>query len=113
MAYGNPGYEDMDSPASASEKEAGEMDAKHEDMEHGEEYPLPIGVLAGKQDEFNVGDEVILRITAKHPDQIFVTYAPAKEQEKGKGEEGMGEEAEMGGEKGGSKMASMSESMYS
>lgn len=108
MASGNPGYEDMEAPA-ASEK-GGEMDHEHEEGEHkGEEYPLPIGVLAGKADEFNVGDELVVQITAKHPEQIFVRYAPAKEQEKGKGEEGMGEEAGMGSEKGGGAMSSMYE----
>lgn len=42
---------------------------------------IPKALLAGK--EFNVGDEVVLKITAMHGDSVQVEYAP----EKGKGEE--------------------------
>jgi hypothetical protein len=42
---------------------------------------IPKALLAGK--EFNVGDEVVLKITGMHGDSVQVEYAP----EKGKGEE--------------------------
>lgn len=96
-----------------SDAPTGGMAAKAEgDEEHkeGEEkqYALPKEILEGKK--FDVGDEVVLRITAMHDEQIFVTYAPAKEQEKGKTDEGMAEEAPAGGAGGGdSEMQSMME----
>jgi hypothetical protein len=64
------------------EHEEGEEDSK--------EFPLPKEILEGK--EFNVGDEVVLRITAMHDNQIFVSYAPAKKEDK-EGERGMEEPA--------------------
>lgn len=73
----------------------------------GQEYPLPKAVLEGK--DFSVGDEVVLRITAIHDDQIFVTYAPAKEQESGKDKGDMGGEGAMGGKGGDQEYASMME----
>jgi len=42
---------------------------------------IPKQLLAGKK--FNVGDEVVLKITAMHGDAVQVAYAP----EKGEGEE--------------------------
>lgn len=56
------------------------------------EAVLPKSILAGK--EFNVGDEVVLKITAMRDDQISVKYAPAKPDED-KGEEGDKMEAEV------------------
>ena len=64
---------------------AGEDEAKegmHDEAKEGEdkgdsvEAVLPKAILAGK--EFKVGDEVVLKITAMHDNEISVAYAPAK-----------------------------------
>lgn len=104
MAYDNPGsgggesfYDDA---PPAKEKDASESN------EDGQKtYVLPKAVLEGK--EFDVGDELVLRIVSMQDDQIEVTYAPAKDQEKegSKGEESgespMVEAAERGSKDGG------------
>lgn len=50
---------------------------------------IPKALLAGKK--FNVGDEVVLKITAMHGDSVQVEYAPEKGKE--------GEEEEYEGDK--------------
>lgn len=97
MAYDNPGsgggesfYDDA---PPAKEKGASESN------EDGQKtYVLPKAVLEGK--EFDVGDELVLRIVSMQDDQIEVTYAPAKDQEKGEGKEEMAEAPAGGGEGG-------------
>ena len=54
------------------------------------EAVLPKSILAGKH--FDVGDEVVLKITGIHDEQVSVKYAPAKEGDEDEGEEG-GEES--------------------
>jgi hypothetical protein len=107
MAYGNPSsnpgpkedfYDD------APEQAGGEKEGGDEKKGESEDYPtavLPKSILMGK--DFKPGDEVVLRITEMHDDQITVTYAPAEEQEKPKekGEGEMAQAPESGGEAGG------------
>ena len=76
-----------DGPAKESAEDKAPDDDKGENPDDTVEAVLPKSILAGK--EFNVGDEVVLKITAMHDDQISVAYAPAKG---GKDESG-GEEA--------------------
>lgn len=45
---------------------------------------LDKSVLGGK--EFNVGDEVVLKIVAMHDKEVTVAYAPEKGKDEGKGE---------------------------
>ena len=90
--------ESMYSDAEGSSPESKEPDKPEEKDDH-KTYLLPVGVAEGK--EFEPGDEIVLRIEAIHDDQFEVSYAPAKEQEKGKEPEGMGEEASQGAEAGG------------
>jgi hypothetical protein len=47
----------------------------------GQEAILPTSILAGK--DFQVGDEVVLKITAMHDDSISVKYAPSKGKDEG------------------------------
>jgi hypothetical protein len=54
-------------------------DKPMDEQDDATEAVLPKAILAGK--EFNVGDEVVLKITAMHDDQISVKYAPAKEED--------------------------------
>lgn len=102
MAYDNPGgggEESMYSDAPET-KAAPAAEEGGEDKGGGKTYLLPKEVLEGKK--FEPGDEVVLRIVAMHDDQIEVAYAPAKEQEGGKGgEEGGGYEAPPEGGAGG------------
>lgn len=64
---------------------------------------LPRSILAGK--EFNVGDELVLKITAMHEDQIEVEYASSESDQESK--EGQGEMERYRG--GDSEMQSMME----
>jgi hypothetical protein len=97
MAYGNPGMDGggesfYDGPPSKEKPE--------EDKDEGQKtYVLPKAVLEGK--EFEPGDELVLRIVSMHGDQIEVTYAPAKEQEKEGGQKEMAQAPMPGGEGGG------------
>lgn len=76
----NPGHseEDMysdggdDAPESKGQKEEQEQEAVTE---------IPKSVMGGK--EFNVGDEIVLKIVKKTEGGALVSYAPAK---KGEGE---------------------------
>lgn len=92
-------YGDEDAHPMKGEDESDAGDGKeHSDAE---EAILPKSILAGKH--FDVGDEVVLKITAMHDDRISVQYAPSKPDED-EGEEGG--KAEMpesisGGEGGG------------
>ena len=99
MAYDNPGHGGGESfyDDAPPAKEKGPDDSKDEGQKT---YVLPKAGLEGK--EFEPGDELVLRIVSMQDDQIEVTYAPAKEQEKGKGEsEGQMAEAPAGGSEGG------------
>lgn len=98
MPYGNPGNpseDDMYGDAKVGAPPKGREPKKEEGEDQAQSYPLPIEVLEGK--DFEVGDEVVLRITEKRDNQIFVTYAPAKEQEKKPMKEEAGGEPEMAG----------------
>jgi len=82
------GGEDLYSDgADAGEKPDTDADpgaeAKDEASESGDstEAILPRSILAGK--EFNVGDEVVLKITAMRDNEISVAYAPAKSKDEG------------------------------
>lgn len=83
MAYetGNPPPEaaadDLYSDGEDSGAEAPKEEAKQEDSPAA---VLPKSILAGKT--FNVGDEVVLKITGMHGDEVTVEYAPAKKGEK-------------------------------
>lgn len=67
-------YSDNPGPEGASKEEP-----KEEGGETERSYVLPKEVLMGK--DFKPGDELVLKITAIHDDQIEVSYAPAKDQE--------------------------------
>jgi hypothetical protein len=71
----------MQPPPAGKGSDAGKADGEMSDK-GGQTYLLPKEVLMGKH--FEVGDEVVLKITGMHDDSIQVEYAP----EKGKGEEG-------------------------
>ena len=45
---------------------------------------LPKSILAGK--DFQPGDELVLKITAIHDDEVQVEYAPSKDQESNSGQ---------------------------
>ena len=66
-----------DGAPEAPEKAAEEKEDKPEGGDDAIEAVLPRSILAGKT--FEVGDEVILKITAMHDNEISVKYAPAKE----------------------------------
>lgn len=72
--------------------------------EGGETAILPKSILAGK--EFKVGEEVVLKITAIHGDEIQVEYA---HDEPGEGESEPTQEAPAGPPGGGDVYASMME----
>ncbi|HTQ50763.1 MAG TPA: hypothetical protein VMJ12_08625 [Candidatus Acidoferrales bacterium] len=78
-------YDSAPTGAKGSDKPNGDEDEKSDS----EEAILPKSILAGK--EFKVGDEVVLKITGIHDDQISVKYAPVKADDEGEGEEGGGE----------------------
>lgn len=78
-------YSDGAKPADKPEEK---MDEKGEDAADSIEATLPRSILAGKT--FEVGDEVVLKITSMHDNEISVKYAPAKE-----GDEGGKEKAPM------------------
>ncbi len=83
----NAGGEDLysDGPAEPKPDDAAEKPEEGaEDKGDSVEAVLPRSILAGKT--FNVGDEVVLKITAMRDDQISVAYAPAKGKDEG-GEE--------------------------
>lgn len=94
----------MSAPMEQAPQPEGEQEGQ---MEGGETAVLPKSILMGK--DFKVGEEVVLKITAIHGDEIQVEYAQDKGSEKG-GEAPM-EEAPAapaaGG--GGSEYASMME----
>ena len=68
--YADEGMPDNKPTADAKPKEM------NDDDKGGEAAVLPKSILAGK--EFNVGDEVVLKITGMHEDSISVEYAPDK-----------------------------------
>lgn len=81
--YSNP---DDDMPSESKDET---MDHKEED--YGETALLPKTILAGK--EFDVGDEVVLKIVHKYKDEVEVAYAPEKKKED-KGDMGEPEDME-------------------
>lgn len=104
MAYetgGNPGgaIDDPYSDAGMSGGEADDAKPKTDETKPEEatddsiEAVLPKSILAGKH--FDVGDEVVLKITAMHDDEIRVKYAPAKKDESEGKEPGEGKTGEM------------------
>lgn len=107
---GNSGEDEMYADAGGAGGEESQASDHDESQEPEKTYLLPKEVLMGKK--FEPGDEVVLRIVGMHDDQIEVTYAPAKEQEKSPEGEGApepeGAMAGGGGEPGGG-MSSMSE----
>jgi hypothetical protein len=106
MAYGNPGNPGPKEDLYGDGPEEQPMEKKGGEGED-EEYPtavLPKSILMGK--EFKPGDEVVLRITEMHDDQVVVTYAPAEKEEGSKEKDEAEGEGEMaptagGGEAGG------------
>ena len=74
------------SPESTEEAEAPEEEGKEDSGQPS--AVLPKAILAGK--DFKPGDEVVLKITAIHENEIVVEYAPAKADE---GEESGGGQA--------------------
>lgn len=102
--YGNPGGgmsdDSMYSDAPNTEEPKGSPEGDEEGKEETEQPTalLPKSILAGKQ--FNVGDEVVLKITAMHGDEIQVEYAPSEKKETAGPMEPTGEmggDSEMGG----------------
>lgn len=90
------------------EDESGEpMEAEGEAEEAAEGVTalLPKSILAGK--EFNVGDEVVLKIVHKYDDEIEVAYATEEPPEEK--EMSAGDELDMMDKGGGGRMASMME----
>ena len=83
-------YSDDDMPDQSEAKDEGGHDEEMEQSDS-EEAKLPLSILAGKK--FDVGDEVVLKITGMHDNEITVKYAPAKEGDEKEGEDG--EEAPM------------------
>lgn len=76
MAYGDSGSDDelyTDGPERSAAPE------KKEEGESGQTALLPKSILMGK--DFKVGDEVVLKITGMHDDELSVTYAPEKKEE--------------------------------
>lgn len=66
-----------ETPAGGPSGMEGEGTETDKPEDQGEETALlPKSILAGK--EFKVGDEVVLKITAMHEDQIEVAYATEK-----------------------------------
>jgi hypothetical protein len=80
-AGGTPGAPDAGAPKGESAEPAKQSD----DVE----AVLPKSILVGKK--FNVGDEVVLKITAIHDDQISVAYSHDETKEEGESE---GQESE-------------------
>ena len=78
MAMGKDDLYSDDADAGAGEGEEAEPkdEAKAEGEGDSVEATLPKSILAGK--EFKVGDEVVLKITGMHDNEISVAYAPAK-----------------------------------
>lgn len=71
-----------DTPAQPSPDEG---EGKEKDM-GGETALIPKSLLAGK--DFQVGEEVVLKIVHDHGDEVEVEYASEKPDEKGAGEMG-------------------------
>lgn len=80
MPYNNPGNEDLYSDGDASQESQGEATPEKD----APTALLPKSILMGKK--FNVGDEVVLKITGMHGDEISVAYAPEPSGEEGYGE---------------------------
>lgn len=97
MSSGASGDEDLysDGPAEGTPAEEAAESKEEENKEDSVEAVLPKSILGGKK--FDVGDEVVLKITAMHDDQISVAYAPTKGKDEGgeKGETDEGGEAKM------------------
>ena len=74
-------YSDGADPSSHGDEDSKPSENGDNQQDDATEAVLPKAILAGK--EFNVGDEVVLKITAMHDDQISVKYAPAKSDESG------------------------------
>lgn len=95
MAYDNPGPGGDESLYDGPSPKGKEPESEDSGQKT---YVLPKAVFEGK--EFEPGDELVLRIVSMDAGQIEVTYAPAKEQEKGDGQEAMAQ-APAGGSEGG------------
>lgn len=68
--------DDLYSDGARGADESKSPDKSDEMQDDATEAVLPKSILAGK--EFNVGDEVVLKVTAIHDDQISVKYSTAK-----------------------------------
>ena len=75
--------EDLYSDGADMGDETKTPDKSDEMQDDATEAVLPKSILAGK--EFNVGDEVVLKITAMHDDQISVKYSTDKGDDESKG----------------------------
>ena len=64
-----------------------------DEMPSSETALLPKSILAGK--EFNVGDEVVLKIVAMHDDEVEVEYAKSDDKPKSAMDESMDSMGEM------------------
>ena len=93
QAQGEDLYSDNmgDAPPPGEDKSKTEGDAEDESRGDEQEAILPRSILAGK--EFNVGDELTLKVTAIRDGEISVKYAtgksedePAEPEEDGKAE---------------------------
>lgn len=76
-----PGDEEYGDGSTATMQDDAKPDADADENKAGDEQEaiLPKSILAGK--DFNVGDEVTLKITAMHDQQISVAYAPSKDKD--------------------------------
>jgi hypothetical protein len=90
MAYDNPG------PGKEDLYDSGGGEEKAEKYDEGKDdspaATLPKSILGGKK--FNVGDEVVLKITHLGDEEVTVTYAPEEKDESEKEEGGEKEMAE-------------------
>jgi hypothetical protein len=59
------------------EKDGDKTDESSDKQDDATEAMLPKSILSGK--EFNVGDEVVLKVTGIHDDQISVKYSTGKD----------------------------------
>lgn len=93
--------EDLYGGDAPAEKPGGGDMGEGEGKEGGEDTTalLPKSILMGKK--FDVGDEVVLRITGIHENEISVAYAEEPKKEEGGEKEGMAEAPMPGGNPGG------------
>jgi hypothetical protein len=84
--YSNDMGGDAGAPAEPKDQKP---DAEEDTRGDDQEAILPRTILAGK--DFNVGDELVLEVTAIRDNEVSVKYAPAKPEGEGEDEPDSGE----------------------